>query len=118
MRIELPLVALFTLIWAMVAAEAWSLVHFAGRFDPGLYGLYGLAGLLGSIAGNVYVFRRLQGAGDRLSFATWLGGPPSLIFLLWALVPNSVRFDMPLVPLWATGVYGIFFAVPLSMRRR
>lgn len=42
-------------------------------------------------------------------------GPPSLVYLLRALAPPEHQQAAPLAPLWAFGVYGVFFLVPIVL---
>lgn len=88
------------------------------RFPPPR-SLFSFAAILGWIAGNVFMSRQVSsGLSRRALVPIYLGGPPSLVWLLWACVPEPVQAASPLVPLLALGIYGIFFLVPVTLRRR
>lgn len=62
--------------------------------------------------------RRRRGAGSRRTLlALYLGGPPGILWLLWAGFAAAERLANPLAPLWALGVFAVFFLVPFSLRR-
>lgn len=80
--------------------------------------LFPAAAVLGWLSGNLYVARRRRGAGRRRTLlAVYLGGPPGILWLLWAGFEPAERLANPLAPLWALGVFGVFFLVPFSLRR-
>ncbi len=82
------------------------------------YTLFPFAAALGWLAGNVYVARvRAAPLGRRGLLAVYLGGPPGLIWLAWALFPGGIRQAAPLAPVLALGVFGIFYLVPVTLRR-
>ena len=75
--------------------------------------------IVGWVAGNVYVSRRGSSPLPRRALlAIYLGGPPGLIWLLWAFVPVPVQVLSPLVPFLSLAIFGIFFLVPVTLRRR
>jgi hypothetical protein len=57
-------------------------------------------------------------ASRRVLLALYFGGPPGVIWLLWALIPLEVQADSPLVPLLSLGIFAIFFLVPVTLRKR
>jgi hypothetical protein len=74
--------------------------------------------MLGWLAGNLYVGReRRSGSSRRLLLPLYLGGPPGFIWLYWVLEPRWARLANPLAPVWALAVFGIFFLVPVTLRR-
>jgi hypothetical protein len=77
------------------------------------------AATLGWFAGNIYVARRRRKAMSRRALlAIYLGGPPGLIWLFWTTLPTTLRVASPIAPPLALGIYGIFFLVPVTLRRR
>lgn len=108
---------LFSACWVVVLLIHFGLLRLAGGWDLSLYGLYGFAAAAGWISGNVWVQRRrrLGLARARRLLIVYLFGPPSLVYLLRALAPAEQIAAAPLVPLWGFCVYGIFFAVPVTL---
>jgi hypothetical protein len=105
---------------AWIVAIALSLADGAdlGRFPPPR-ALFTFAAIAGWLAGNVYVARLAARALPRGALvALYLGGPPGLIWLLWATIPEAVQAAAPLAPLLALAIYGVFFLVPVTLRRR
>ncbi len=91
----------------------------AGPFVYGLYAFYAVAATLGTLAGHCYVARRraLPLSIRPLLRIVYVVGPPGLLFLLWALTSPPSRHASPLAPLYAYGVYVVFFLVPATLRR-
>jgi hypothetical protein len=88
------------------------------RFIPPRF-IFPYAAMLGWLAGNVYVARRRSRAMSRRALlAIYLGGPPGLIWLFWTIIPTSLRVTSPIAPPLALGIFGIFFLVPVTLRRR
>lgn len=118
-RFEVVLLALFLACWAVDLLIAFRLVSFAGGANLSLYPLYGVAGALGSVAGHLYVHRGrgLPPPARRLLFYVYYLGTPSIVFLLRSMAPVAVQKAAPLVPLYAFGVFSVFFFVPVSLRR-
>jgi hypothetical protein len=83
-----------------------------------LYPYYSTASALGWSAGTVYVqlTRRVPKPQRRLPFLLAFFAPPGALFLLRAMAPTAMQEAAPLVPLYALGVFGILFAVPVSFR--
>ena len=120
-RLEGPVLFSFTFVWIVVLFEAAGHPFLAGRFPVSLYYFFSFASVLGWLAGNFFVVRRrLQPAADYSSYlyATWLGGPPSLLFLLQACQPLAVQQAQPFVRIWGLCVFLLFFGVPVSLDRR
>ncbi len=120
MRAELLVVSAGLVCWAAALASALVGRPAAGLLPIGLYPLYSLAAALGWLAGNVYVARSGKAAPGvrgvlRLSY---LVGPPGLLFLLWELVPTLLQRAALLAPIYAYGVYVVFYFVPVTLRRR
>jgi len=87
-----------------------------GRFpSPG--SLFPAAAVLGWLAGNFYVQRTKRSTlGPRGLLSLYLGGPPGLLWLVWATVPPAIRLRTAITPFLALGIYLIFFLVPVSLR--
>ena len=120
-RLEGPLLFGFAVLWLEVLIDTAGYHFLAGRVDLGLYHFFAFAAVLGWLAGNFFtVRRRLFPEPSYRSYllAAWLGGPPSLLFLLHNLVPRSAQQQQPMVPVWALGVFLLFFVLPVSLERR
>ena len=120
-RLEGPLLLGFTFAWIVVLLEAAGQPFLAGRLPLGLYYFFSLASVLGWLAGNFFVSRRrLHPAADYRSYlyVAWLGGPPSLLFLLQACQPLADQQSHPFVRIWGLGVFLLFFWIPVSLDRR
>ncbi len=119
MRLEPLLFGFFTLCWLL------ALVVFAvGRsldspLPLNLYHLYGLAVFGGWLSGNVYVQRTAKVPRSRRSrtLFVYLFGPPGLLFLTHGLSAYASQSRVPLAPIYALGIYVVFFMVPVSFRR-
>jgi hypothetical protein len=118
-RAELWILGAGLLCWAAALASALTGRPAAGLLPLGLYPLYGLSAALGWLVGNAHASRRRSAAGlagaRRIAY---LVGPPGLLFLLWELAPPALQRAAVLAPIWAYGVYVIFFLVPVTLRRR
>ena len=103
--------------WLLFLLATAGLVPLAGRLPLGLYLYFSAASALGWAAGTVFtqLSRQLEGSRRRLFFQTF-SAPPGLLFLLRAMAPVAAQAAAPLVPLYALGVFGILFAVPVSLR--
>lgn len=140
-RAERSLLGFFGAAWMVALLHLAGVLPLAGALPLGLYGYYAFAAVAGWLAGNVYVLRRRRlaatvpptprgrAAGEggrrvggpatagrrdrRLLAILYVFGPPSLVYLLWALVSSPQQRLAPLAPLWAFGVYGVFFLVPI-----
>ncbi len=120
MRLEPILLGIFTLGWIVaifILAVGRSLDN---PLPVSLYHLYGLAVFGGWLSGNVYVQRtvstpRKQRLGALL---VYLFGPPGLLFLTHGLSSVDSQARVPLAPVYALGVYVVFFMVPVSFRRK
>lgn len=81
--------------------------------------LYMVAVVTGWFAGNLYIRRRAQVPKSLRSrfLMAYLLGPPGIFFLLWAMTPKALQEQAPLVPVYAVGVSGVLFLVPVLLRR-
>ena len=123
-RAELSLLGFFGAAWIVALLHVGGVLPLAGGLPLSLYGYYAFAAVTGWLAGNVYVLRRRRLAGRaatgggrrnrRLLGVLYFFGPPSLVYLLRALAPIDHHQAAPLAPLWAFGVYGVFFLVPIA----
>lgn len=121
MRFELTLLVVFAALWLLATLMILGYLPVAGTLDLDLYTLYSLAAALGWVAGNVYVHRSRTPAGERFRtrlLLSYLIGPPSLLCVLRALASPSVQQAAPAVPIYAIGVYSLFFLVPVTLRVR
>jgi hypothetical protein len=116
---EIILAGLFAACWLVLLLALAGLVPLTGLLDLGLYPLYGVAGLAGSVAGHAFVWRARKQPlpAQRRLLVLYLAGPPALPCLLRSMASAEAQLQAPLVPLWAIGVFGVFFAVPLLLRR-
>ncbi|MGH9361843.1 MAG: hypothetical protein ACRD2T_07985 [Thermoanaerobaculia bacterium] len=117
-RLELVSLALFLACWTVDVLSLLGLVPLADRFPLSLYGLYGLAAALGWLVGNLYV-QRARGFPPPLRrrfLLIYSSAPLGILFLLRAMAPAAEQQAAPLVPLYALGVYAIFFLVPVTLR--
>jgi hypothetical protein len=118
-RLEAILLALFLACWLVVVLSLVGLVTLRGNFPLGLYPLYSLASALGWGAGNLYVHRgrRFPDPIRRRVLLVYYLGPQGLIYLLRAMASTADQQAAPLVPLYAFGVFSIFFLVPVKIIR-
>ncbi len=119
-RVEYAAAVGFTLVWLGAWLTLTGLVPLIGRLPLSLYHLYGAAAALGWLMGNIFVprMRRVAATLERWPFLLlYVLGPPSVICLLRSLAPWERQRAAPLVPVFATVVYVIFFLVPVSFRR-
>jgi hypothetical protein len=114
---ERSLLGFFGAAWTIALLHLAGLLPLAGSLPISLYFYYAFAACAGWLAGNVFVLRRRRGGASRQSrrllTILYLFGPPSLVYLLRSLAPPAHQQAAPLAPLWAFGVYGVFFLVPL-----
>jgi len=119
-RLEIILLALFLAGWIVIFLHWLHLVRLAGNLPLGsLYPLYSFASALGWASGTAYVHRR-QGTdarGRNQLLLIYYLGPPALVCLLWAMTPIAFQKAAPLVPIYAFGVFSIFFLVPVKLLR-
>lgn len=117
----------FLSCWVIFCLHALAGYPFAGSLRPSLYHLYGLAASGGWLLGNLEVGRerRLERGGAdplprfarrRLFFLNLLA-PGGVLFLLWSLAPDAMRYTVPMAPIYATVVLALFFLVPVSFKR-
>lgn len=115
---ELVLLGFFFLCWLAALASFVGLLPIAGLLDLGLYQYYGLAASLGWLAGNVYL-KRAQRVPKPLRLRlmlVYLLGTPGLLYLVRALASLPSQAFAPLVPLYGSGVFAIFFLVPVTLK--
>jgi hypothetical protein len=112
---ERSLLGFFGAAWAVSVLHLAGVLPLAAALPLSLYGYYAFAAAAGWVAGNVFVLRRRRTGGRGLLLDLYLFGPPSLVYLLRALAPPEHQQAAPLAPLWAFGVYGVFFLVPVVL---
>lgn len=113
-RGERSLLGFFGAAWVVALLHLAGILPLAGRLPLSLYGYYAFAAVTGWLAGNVFVVRRRKAAGDTWFLVVlYLFGPPSLVYLVDAVAWPALHQAAPLAPLWAFGVYGVFFLVPV-----
>lgn len=125
LRLELILLIAACFLWLLAALALFGVLPLAGTLDVGLYRFYSVAAVLGWVTGNVYLarLRHLQLPREpllrlwrqRFLFA-YLVGPPGFLYLVRALAPVAEQKAAPFVPVYALGVYAIFFLVPVTLR--
>jgi hypothetical protein len=118
-RVEIYLLVFFLVCWIAFFSLALSGYPLAGLLPLGLYELYGAALLAGWLIGNVFVYRsRGWTRTARMRFLLiLLLSPGGLFYLLWGLGTDADRTAVPFAPLYAFGVFAVFFLVPVSFRR-
>ncbi|HVT57583.1 MAG TPA: hypothetical protein VHR45_04210 [Thermoanaerobaculia bacterium] len=104
--------------WFVFLLHLLGLTRLPDRLQMSLYAFYGAASALGWVAGMFYVqrTRNLQGPLRRRLFLLFFFAPPGLLFLIRSMAPLAAQRAAPLVPVWALGVFGLFFLVPVSFR--
>jgi len=109
---------LFGAFWVLFFLHLLGWAPLTDRLPLSLYALYSGASALGWAAGAVYVqrTRRINGAARLRIFLLTFFGPPGLLFVLRAMAPLHNQQAAPLVPVWALGVFSLFFFVPVSFR--
>ena len=119
LRFEPLLVAFFLATWIVDLLAIVGLVELQENLDLGLYPLYSTAAAIGWIAGNIYVARSrgLPPALRRRILLVYFLGPPGILYLLRAMAPVETQRAAPLVPIYAFGVFGVLFLVPVLLPR-
>jgi hypothetical protein len=115
-RTELILLAFCVACGLVVALDRLGAIDLSGRLHLSLYPLYILAAAAGWLCGNIFVARRRRGAPLRWMLAAYYLAPLAPLSLLRATAPAAHQEAAPLVPLFAAGVYSVFFLVPWSLR--
>ncbi len=112
-RLEPILVAFFLATWFVNLLDVLGLVELSSNFNLALYPLYSLAAGMGWGAGLVYVTRahRLPAELRRRVWMVYFMGPPGILFLVRAMAALDVQRAAPLVPVYAWGVFAVFFLV-------
>lgn len=114
-RGERRLLGFFGAAWVVALLHLFGVVPLAGTLALSLYVYYAVAACLGWFFGNVFVLRRRRAAADAGRFVVlYLFGPLSAVYLVWALASPAHQQAAPLAALWAFGVYGVFFLVPVT----
>ncbi|MCP3959399.1 MAG: hypothetical protein GY719_16235 [bacterium] len=118
MRLELGVIAFFSIVWLLAIGMNLGLLPAAGTLDLDLYSLYSIAAALGWLSGNLYVNRcRLYPDQWRLRlFLNYLLMPLSVPYLLRSLASQPIQEAAPLVPVYSFCVYSLFFLVPVTLR--
>jgi hypothetical protein len=118
--VELPLLLFFSVCWVVAIVVIIGGLSIAGVLPFSLYHYFGLAAFGGGIAGNVFVHRsnRLGKGSRRWLLLVYLFGPLGALALLDALGPVEQQRWVPLAPIYAFGIFGLFFLVPVSLRPR
>jgi hypothetical protein len=117
-RFEVVVGGICAVVWLLATVLLWVGAPALGRYPPPR-SLFSFAVVLGWVAGNVFMARvRQRALSRRALLALYLGGPPGLIWLLWAFVPAPQQAVAPLAPILSLGIFGIFFLVPVTIRRR
>jgi hypothetical protein len=91
----------------------------AGTTPIGLYSLYATASIVGWGLGNLYV-ARARGEAQvirRILLSLYLLAPPGVLFALWATARAPLQVGAPLAPVYASGIFGVLFLVPLTFAR-
>lgn len=119
MRLEPVLFGFFTLCWLLALVILAVGRSLDSALPVSLYHLYGLGVFGGWLSGNVYVQRtaKVERGGRFKTLLGYLLGPPGLLFLTHGLSSYESQARVPLAPVYAFGVYVIFFMVPVSFRR-
>ncbi len=115
-KLEAGLLGIFAGAWAVAAFAAFGWLDLSGYINSTLRTYFAVAGGLGWLAGNVYRLRLRAyplPRPTRALLALYLGGPPSLLLLWFALTPKELQTAIPVAPLLAMGVLLVFFLVPI-----
>ncbi|HZF07594.1 MAG TPA: hypothetical protein VFE33_02280 [Thermoanaerobaculia bacterium] len=117
--LEVLLLGLFLAAWAVLVLSWLHLVALAGNAPIPLYSFFSFASALGWAAGTLYIQRGRKLADSDRRRLRWVYyvGPQGLVYLLRAMAPVPDLRAAPLVPLWAFGVYTVFFLVPILVQR-
>jgi hypothetical protein len=119
--------ARFEVAFFAACVVAWVLAFLigVGAFEPGtalgldFYRFFSLAAVTGWLVGNLFVLRSRVAGKVQASVAwAYLTGPPAFFFLLRAFESSAAQAAAPLVAIYATLMYWLFFAVPWSLRAR
>jgi hypothetical protein len=118
-RFEIILLALGLAGWSVSLVSLLGGRSLAGLTPVGLYALYGTASVLGWGLGNLYVARARGEARviRRVLLSLYLLAPPGVLFALWATARTQLQIGAPLAPVYASGIFGVLFLVPLTFAR-
>ncbi|HXO22699.1 MAG TPA: hypothetical protein VOA87_22490 [Thermoanaerobaculia bacterium] len=116
--LETVLLGLFLACWVVVLVSWLRLVSLAGNAPVPLYRFFSFASALGWVAGTLYIQRgrQLPDAGRRLLRWVYYLGPQGIVYLLRAMAPLGDQQAAPLVPVYALGVFSVFFLVPVTVK--
>jgi len=117
--LEIVLLGLFLAAWLVLVLSWLHLVTLPGSAPVPLYRFFSFASALGWAAGTLYIQRGRKLADPERRRLRWVYylGPQGLVYLLRAMAPLVDQRAAPLVPLWAFGVYTVFFLVPVWVQR-
>lgn len=126
-RTELGMLLFFLACWLLFCLHGLSGYPLAGAIRLNLFHLFGLAASGGWLLGNLEVNRerRLERTAPdplprstrrRLFFLNLLA-PAGVLFLIWSLAPDALRLAAPMAPIYAAGIFVLFFLVPVSLKR-
>lgn len=117
--LEAILLGLFLACWAVLVLSWTHLTKLSGGAPVPLYTFFSFSSALGWASGTLFVQRgrKLTDADRRLLRWVYYLGPQGIVYLLRAMAPLLDQRAAPFVPLWAFGVYTIFFLVPVLVRR-
>lgn len=106
--------------WCVALAALLTGRGLAGMSRMSLYPLYFSGAVMGWGLGNLYVARTRSAlrAVKRILLPLYLLTPPGVLFLLWATADDLYQKMIPLAPVYASGVFAIFFLVPVSFARQ
>ena len=109
---------LFLACWLLYFLHVLGWISLTDRLPLSLYPYYSTMSVFGWVAGMLYVqhTRHLTGPPRRRAFMVSFLGPLSLVFVVRAMAPAIEQRSAPFVPVWALGVFSIFFFVPVSFR--
>jgi hypothetical protein len=116
---EVFLLGLCLACWIVLVLGFLSAVRLSGNAPVPLYSYFSFASALGWTTGTLFLQRgrKLAEPDRRLLRWVYYLAPQGLFYLLRAMAPLADQRAAPLVPLWAFGVYTVFFLVPVLVRR-
>jgi hypothetical protein len=113
------LLALGLVAWCASLVALWAGRGLAGLSPVGLRALYGLALVLGWSVGNLYVARTRgeMPIVKRILLPLYLLAPAGVLFLIWSTATEDWQVNVPMAPVYASGIHVILFLVPVSFAR-
>lgn len=97
----------------------WTGRPWAATTPISLYPLYTAASAVGWGLGNLFV-ARTRGEGRavrRVLMPLYLIAPSGLLFALWSTARIELQIGVPMAPVYACGIYGVLFLVPVTFAR-